>query len=115
MGAAQDLIEKRFGGLVDAGETPVNQTLQTTATLILRPDPDRLQIVIVNLAPNHCFVLPGNNPSSTNGIRLNSNGGSVVLNVEDDGPLTTYEWYGLHDTLAGAIYVLTLRGLPREA
>lgn len=106
-GAAMQYAVLQFGGPVEEADTTVLVT--TSATKLVGNNPDRVMLMFVNLAGAPVFVLPGNNPSATNGISISQNGGSMVTIVRDDGTLPTREWYGVSTSGSASVYVLELR------
>jgi hypothetical protein len=87
---------------------------------IITGNADRLGLLLLNLSANTVYVSIDNSVSATNGIRLGANGGSVALNVTDDGMIQTRTWYGLATGAGSSMYILELsrfiadRQLPGE-
>lgn len=73
----------------------VTSSIGTSISTILRQDPARLAVTLVNLSTNVIFVAPDSNVSATNGIRLDANGGSMSINVRNDFVLPGLEWSAL--------------------
>ena len=117
-GAAAEFLRERYKGELTEDETSV--TVGTAVSTVIGSNPDRLGLLILNLSANTVYVSIDNSVSATNGIRLGANGGSVSLNVTDDGMIQTRTWYGLAAGAGSSVYVLDLtrfiadRQLPGE-
>ena len=117
-GAAAEFLRERYKGELTEDETSV--TVGTAVSTVIGSNPDRLGLLILNLSANTVYVSIENSVSATNGIRLGANGGSVALNVTDDGMIQTRTWYGLATGAGSSVYVLDLtrfiadRQLPGE-
>jgi hypothetical protein len=117
-GAAAEFLRSRYKGELTEDETSV--TVGTAVSTVIGSNPDRLGLLILNLSANTVYVSIENSVSATNGIRLGANGGSVALNVTDDGMIQTRTWYGLATGAGSSVYVLDLtrfiadRQLPGE-
>lgn len=117
-GAAAEFLRERYKGELTEDETSVS--VGTAVSTIIGGNADRLGLLILNLSNNTVFVSIDNSVSATNGIRLGANGGSVALNVTDDGMIQTRTWYGLATGAGSSVYVLDLtrfiadRQLPGE-
>jgi|TARA_B110000438_G_scaffold286613_1_gene318011 hypothetical protein len=105
-GAAAEFLRERYKGELTEDETSV--TVGTGVSTIIGGNPDRLGLLILNLSSNTLYVSIDNSVSATNGIRLGANGGSVALNVTDDGMIQTRTWYGLATGAGSSVYVLDL-------
>tara|TARA_Y100000758_G_scaffold302697_1_gene271315 strand:+ start:1375 stop:1752 length:378 start_codon:yes stop_codon:yes gene_type:complete len=117
-GAAAEFLRSRYKGELTEDETSV--TVGTAASTLITGDADRLGLLLLNLSSNTVYVSINNDVSATNGIRLGANGGSVALNVTDDGMIQTRTWYGLATGAGSSMYILELsrfiadRQLPGE-
>lgn len=117
-GAAAEFLRSRYKGELTEDETSV--TVGTAVSTVIEGDADRLGLLLLNLSSNTIYVSIDNTVSATNGIRLGANGGSVALNVTDDGMIQTRTWYGLATGAGSSMYVLELsrfiadRQLPGE-
>jgi hypothetical protein len=105
-GAAAEFLRERYKGELTEDETSVS--VGTSVSTIIGGNADRLGLLILNLSNNTVFVSIDNSVSATNGIRLGANGGSVALNVTDDGMIQTRTWYGLATGAGSSVYVLDL-------
>jgi hypothetical protein len=117
-GAAAEFLRSRYKGELTEDET--SATVGTTVSTIITGNADRLGLLLLNLSANTVYVSIDNSVSATNGIRLGANGGSVALNVTDDGMIQTRTWYGLATGAGSSMYILELsrfiadRQLPGE-
>jgi len=111
MAIAIDKMIEEFGALVDWREDAVVTQVTTTARVIARNNPDRLQVMMMNLSASNVFVRPSQAPTTTTGILLTPLGGFVVFNVKDDGPLAFIEWQGIGAAIDLDIYVLEILGV----
>jgi len=105
MGALSDYMLKRWGVRTHSIENPVTATALAGKTLILKNNPDRLMVVIVNYDSVLMRVAPSIDVAADYGLPLDPEGGFVVLTADDDGELVGYEWY-IYSAAGGTIYVL---------
>lgn len=110
--SAFDLLDERFGIRTRINQQPVVTQLETTDTLFLRADPNRLAFVVLNLGATNIHVKPNGGVTATNGIALVAGTGSLSLTLEDDFSLPTLEWHGIATTGAVAIFVLEVLSSP---
>jgi len=80
---------------------PVTPTVGTTATEILRNNPDRVFWLIVNLSPNDGYAGWDREVSSSKGILIPANGGYASASIEEDGELVIYPVYAINLVAAG--------------
>lgn len=76
--------------------------------IIMRADPNRVAAVIVNLGTGTCYLRPSGVASSSVGIILIANGGSLAMNWQDDLSMQTLEWHGAASADNQSILVLEL-------
>jgi len=84
-----DVIDKIFGVKNSGRETPIAETIGTTALEVLPNNPSRLGWTIINLSTNVIYVGDSAAVSSTNGIRLSASGGYVGWKVGEEFHLVT--------------------------
>lgn len=106
-GAAGQLLEARFGGAL--AEFEDDPTVGTSVEELLGGDPERVFVLVMNLSPNVVYVGFRSDTSSAKGIRLNANGGSVSMAVDDDGVLTTRQMFAVAGAAGSQLYVLRMR------
>lgn len=103
-GAARFGTEVLLGG--PCRETESNPTIQTTPTVVVKGNPDRVGLIIINLGANDVFIALNNTVSTTNGIKLPNSGGNVTMTLRDDFTLPSREWDGIASGGTSAVYVL---------
>lgn len=101
----QEIISKQFGAPVQVLQNPLVTQVETTITRLVKNNPNRVGLTIINLGGYPIYLTPTPDPATTKGIYLNSNGGALALNVNEDLILPSYEWYAIAAT-ASACYVI---------
>ena len=112
MGRIDELIEAEYGGQFTYQVDPLVTELQTTRTVFLHANADRVAFLLFNLDPDSAFIAPSpRDASTTEGVQVPGNGGWRFFNWKDDLILPSLEWNGLTSgAAAGAIWVVTLEG-----
>jgi len=87
---------KKLGFKTRLNVNPVTATVATSATEILRNNPDRIFWLIVNLSPNDGYAGWDREVSSTKGLLVPSNGGYVSASAEEDGELVIYPVFAVN-------------------
>jgi len=111
MAIAIDKMIEEFGALIDWREDAVATQVTTTDRVIVRNNPDRLGLTIMNLSGSNVFIRPSQAASAGTGILLTPQGGFMAVSVKDDGPLAFIEWHGLGSAVDLDIYVLEIIGV----
>lgn len=109
---AADLVSERFGVRVRDTEPAAIATVGTASAVLLRADSMRYAFTFINLSANNIFIRPKNTASATNGIRVDPNGGSVTVILEDDFTLASLEWQAIAAGAGSAFYLLAVVGEP---
>lgn len=105
MGRVSDYITKKWGCLCDS-QNRVQGLILATPNQLAPPNPNRFQIVMVNMGANIAYANITSAVGPANGIQMAAAGaGRVVINAEDDGDLPTREWWGIG---AGATNILII-------
>lgn len=104
--AVRELSRVKFQGPTRPVVNPVTSTVATTATEILRNNPDRYSWVIVNLSANRGFIGFDREVSSTKGIPIEASGGVVNMQWEEDGEVTTYAVFAINLVASGTWYIV---------
>lgn len=86
------LIDRLFGVRVETRDNPLVAQAATTVTQILRANPSRVALSVVNLGSNSVFLWSDALVSSTRGIRLTPNGGEATVLYDEDFTRVGYEW-----------------------
>jgi len=106
-GAAADFIAKKYDG--GMAETETAESIGVAAGQVIGNDPERVFVLLVNLSANTIYVSFDTNVSSTNGILLAANGGSLEMDVESDLIFPIRALYALAAGAGSMLYVLTMR------
>lgn len=106
-GAVYAFLAERFGGSVRSEKT--TQTVDTTRSVVAQRDPERVSITFVNLSADAIYVVPGPDVTTTHGIRLDSLGGFLSLNVREDMILPSDEWTAVAAVAGSSLLVITVR------
>jgi len=101
-----DLIEREYGVKTTYNQDPLVSSVAITVTKLMGLNPRRLAMVVVNLGSNVVTIAPDNNVSTTRGIYLVPNGGSVSFNWRTDFELCAMDWYAISNGGASDIYTL---------
>ena len=107
-----ELVDERFGVRTRSNENPEVTQVQNVETLLLRADPNRLALVIINLSANTMFIKPRGGVTLTNGIALSAGVGSLSVTMEDDFTLPSLEWFGISSVINQAVFVLEILSAP---
>lgn len=105
-GAAAEFLRTRFGGELTEDELTV--TVGTSAIALVGGNPDRLLLLFVNLSTNIVYIGLDETVTATSGIRLDSNGGSASIAVQDDGMLPTRQWFAIADGAGSEVYAVRM-------
>ena len=90
-------------------EVEETSSVGATAGEILSNDPERTFVLLINLSANDMYVGLTPAVSSTNGIKLTANGGTLILNAKEEYTLTTRSFNAIADVAASTLYLLTMR------
>ena len=95
MGALSDYVGRRFGVKTRAVVNPlvITGVIPAGITQILRNNPDRLMLLIMNLDTAKMMAAPHANPATNIGVWLDANGGHIALDADTDGELVGQEWW----------------------
>ena len=112
-GAAAEYYRRLIGGDVE----PIKDTkaVGTTPSVLVAADPERVQLTIVNLSSNSIYIMPNDAPTTSSGIFLSANGGSVSMNVHEDGTLPAQEWRAVATAANSSVQIIGLRRFNQEA
>ena len=104
----QRLIDKEIGVSTDPVFNPLVTQIETTTTRFLSNDQNRVAFLYVNLGANQTFIYPSPAVSSSLGIRISPNGGSVFMDYKEDLHLVGMDWHGAADSAAAVCLVIAL-------
>lgn len=105
----RDLLRARLGTATTPVRNRAASSVGTTAADVLRNDPSRASFQFVNLGAFTVFVTPLGEPSSTNGFRIEANGGALIADWETDGEVVAWAWRGI--AIGGTSALLILENL----
>ena len=97
---------RKFGQKTRALTNPVTDSCLTTVTALLRNNPDRLALLVVNLGTTAMYVAWDRGVGAAHGVYVAPNGGSMGLLADEDGELVGYELFGIAITSAVDILVV---------
>lgn len=101
------LLADRYGVAVRSESDPDgNVSVDTTAEVLVRPNPARIGLLIVNLSSNIVYVKPGKGVSATSGIVLSPQGGSLTVDYLEDFDLPAREWQAVASAAASNVLVV---------
>ncbi|MDH5199606.1 MAG: hypothetical protein OEW93_01860 [Candidatus Bathyarchaeota archaeon] len=104
--ATPRLVAEMFKGPTRPITNPVTDTVQTTATMILKNNPDRLAVLIVNLSANRGYLGFDRQVGPTRGIPVEASGGLVTMNWKEDAELVIQEVHAVNSVAAGTWYIV---------
>lgn len=104
--SVRDLVQELYG--VNSVSQPTAKTTggAGAVTQCFKNNATRVAALVFNLSANVMYISPDAAPSAANGIRLDPNGGRLILNFKDDLELCGYEWNIFDATGGGAFYIL---------
>ncbi len=105
-GAAIEYLEKLFGGPLD--DKDFEFVVGLSLLVVAANNPDRISLTLVNLGTTVIVVSPTQATTLTHGIRLDPSGGTLTLDLVEDGILPTREWTAVSDLAGGALYALSV-------
>lgn len=101
------LAATKYRGILLVEEAAV--TVGVTSTEVSGGDPERVNMVLINLSPANIYIAPRVVPTTGRGILLGASGGGVVFDAEIDGILTTLQWFGVATAAGSTLYRVTQR------
>jgi len=101
--ALQAFIDSVAGGPCWVKESTAS--IGVAEGLIVDHNFERMALAIINTSANTLSLKPGKGATTTNGIILNPNGGSLTVNARDDLALVGWEWWGIAGGAASSIIV----------
>ena len=108
--SAWKYIAKRYGMRIKAEFSPKTISVGTTAKKILDVNADRLFFIIVNNGSYAVFVGPHADVSTTKGLKIAPNGGTMISDIDNDGDLTLQEWWAISESGTNTLYVMAVEG-----
>jgi hypothetical protein len=102
----QNLLERIYGLKTFYKINAKADSIGTSVTTILSANPNRVSFLVVNLSTANLFMSPDNDVSSSKGIFVAPNGGSVILQWDVDFELVSQTWYAVASASSSDIYIL---------
>ena len=109
MGRLQEYLAGRFGFEITSREH--QDTLGALALQIVQNNPNRVQVIIMNLSVNNVYIGFTSQVGITNGILLAANGGQVGFMAPDDGDLPGRAIYAIAAAGAPVVYTIETEAL----
>lgn len=103
-----DLISDKLGVRTTFRINPEASSIGTSVARVFGNNPNRVAIVFVNLSANAIYVAPDPSPSSSRGIRVPANGGSMTAEWDEDFDLVGLEWNGVADGAGSNYFAMEL-------
>ena len=103
-----EMLESLYGVRTRSVRNPETNSVGTSAVRIAPSNPNRLTLLVINLSANSLYISPDAIVSSSNGIYISPNGGSLVLQWDKDFSLTSEEFYAVAGGASSTIFVLEL-------
>jgi len=95
---------------LDKTETIVSElTASTSVQQLVGGDPDRLELIVLNLGADDVYVSPKTDVSTTKGIRVSSGGGQLILQRFYDHSLTGWQLFCVAASATSDLYILSVR------
>jgi len=108
--AAKETIpaEQRLGFPTRPIINPVTNTVGTTATEILRNNPDRIFWMVINTSVNKGYIGWDKDVSASRGIPISPSGGYVSASIEEDGELVIHPVWAINENAQGTYYIVEI-------
>lgn len=100
-----ELLLGQFRAKTRINVDPLTADVAITATRILPDNPRRVSLLIVNTGANPIYVGIDSAVSTTRGIYLAANGGSMSLQWQYDFESVTHERYAIASGAPSTIYI----------
>lgn len=110
--ALHDLIAQEVGARARAEEDALTTTVTTAGVQVLRDNPLRLGFVVINLGSYAVYLRPRRPATTSAGIRLVSNGGSLSVLWRDDLVLPGLDWWAISESGDSTIYLVSIIAEP---
>lgn len=90
----EDIIAIKYGIKTQVYETPLVDEVMIAITQVMRPNPNRVGLLFINISANNIFIAPDNDVAAAHGILLVANGGTFSIDWQKDFILPSLGWYG---------------------
>jgi hypothetical protein len=106
-----EVLENMYGVRTDMRVNPITDTIATSATQLLRNNPNRLAWTLINLGSEAVYLSFTPDVGTTKGIYVASGGGTMGLLFSEDFELVTYPVYGIGAAGGDKIYLVEVIAL----
>jgi hypothetical protein len=103
-GVAAEWSAREYGGRFQSSDS--TPSVGTSVSTIVQNNPERVNLLIINLSANTVYIRPNGVPSATAGIVLAPSGGSFSTNMLEDLVLPSYAYSALATGAASALLVI---------
>lgn len=101
-----DLLQNLYGIKTFPQTNKKVDTVQDSITQIMSANPNRVSFLIVNLSANNMYISPSNDVSSTKGIYIAPNGGSISVQWDRDFELVSQPFFGIAGGADSDVFIL---------
>ena len=102
-GAVAAFLANRYGGLCHTPESVV--TVGVAAVRIVQANSERVGLVLCNNGAADIRIANTPEVTVTTGLRIPAGGGAVSMWVDEDGPRSAMEWWGIGAGAGNVVYV----------
>lgn len=102
----EELLTAQYGLKTTVRETYVSTAGMSAVNRIVRADPNRVGLLIINSSNVSLYIGLRPNISVATSLRLGASGGVLGLSWTEDMTLTTREWHGMTQVAAGTVLVI---------
>jgi hypothetical protein len=107
----KEVIERMYGVKTDMLVNPVTDTVLTTPTQLLKPNPNRLAWTLINLGSEAIYLSFTQDVATTKGIYVASGGGTMGLLFSEDFELVTFPIYAIGAAGGDKVYLVEVTEL----
>ena len=107
-----DLLNESLGVNASPKEDALISTVGTSSAQLLRNNPNRVAFIMVNLSGGDIFLRPQSDATTSEGVQITPQGGSVVVRWQDDFLLPAEAWYAIGSVASSNFYLISLLLLP---
>lgn len=100
------VIEKHFGVKTSIRVNPITPTVATTATQLLRPNPNRLAWTLINLSAAAIYVGFTQDVGTSKGVYVSATGGVFGLLFSEDFVLCAYPIWAIVEADTATVYLV---------
>ena len=105
---AAEYIQKKWG-VPTQGLPRQDYNLGAGVTRVLKNNPRRMEAIVYNLGVGNVYLDYAATVSTVTGFLLPPLGGSVILTIDEDGELVTYDWYAVDVFQTGVVRVFEVQ------